>query len=402
MIILIAPDKFKGTLSAAEAARAMADGVARALKARNILDAGVLLRPLADGGEGSHDCLRALRPELEELVIDTVDANGANIQAPYLSASTGDRRDVYLETAHVIGLEMPGARERSILERSTAGVGRWIRAMIEAQERGGRDTPLHVHLFLGGSCTSDGGFGIARELGVRFFAGDGQELTGFHDLDRLTITQITLAKPPAFPLHFHVYTDVQNPLDGPDGAAHLFGPQKGASAAEVETLEQRLAALGDAFERRVDRPGAARLPGSGAAGGLALPLLFLDGAATEFVSGIDFFLGEARIVSILEQSPPDLVLTGEGSTDRGSLQGKAIEGLRRLVAKRAPQSELLVVSGRIPAADRTALAAAGFVNLFDTIQFCGEQWPLSPDAAGQRLGTSAEHAVARVLDRRSN
>ena len=396
MIILIAPDKFKGTLSAAEAARAMADGTARALKARGVLDAGVLLRPLADGGEGSHACLRELRPELEEHVFDTVDANGTKIQASYLSAGNGTGRHVYLETARVIGLEMPGARDRSILNRSTAGIGRWLRAVLDAHAQNHGDAALHVHLFLGGSCTSDAGFGIARELGLRFFAGE-TALADFGDLDRLSITHMQLAEPPGFPLRFRVYTDVQNPLDGPDGAAHLFGPQKGASAAEVEILERRIAALGNAFEQQAGRPGSARIPGSGAAGGLALPLQFIEGASTEFVSGIDFFLGEAQIVSILEQSPPAFVLTGEGATDRGSLQGKVIEGLRRLVERSAPDAGLVVLSGRIPDADREALRAAGFSALFDTIQFCGEEWPLAPAAAAQRLTVSTEQALADLL-----
>ncbi len=438
MRILIAPDKFKGTLSAALAASAIERGVRLACEAATpSIQPEIVIRPLADGGEGSHECLSALLPMLPELQNVSVpthslpDACGREHAVPYITADSaalpenGAARHCYLETALAIGLLLPGARDRSILERETTGVGRWIAQMVQSQAAapGG----LVLHLFLGGSATSDGGFGLSRALGFRFYTADPAaqpdaiEITDFAQL--ASAACVTPPPPVNVPLTVWVYTDVQNPLDGPNGAARLFGPQKGATPTEVETLEARLKKLGQLFEdclrpqlQHADRRhGLAqeqtteqhsaeeplfRAPGAGAAGGLALPLLYWPEALVRFRSGIDYFLDAAGI-SPTTNAEPDLILTGEGCTDRGSLQGKVVAGL--LGAFRGPDSKsraaILVTSGMIPAEDRAALCEAGFRDeyLHDTSTVCGEAWPITADEAAARLTRTAEHAVRVYL-----
>lgn len=435
MRVLIAPDKFKGTLSADQAARAMADGVRDALDATSL---ELALRPLADGGEGSHDCLRALHAGdgrqrcgvlLEEARMNVSDSVGRPITATYLTAtdaSDGTARH-YLETAAVIGLELPGARDVSILDRTTAGVGQWLANLLSAQSA----QRLEFHLFLGGSATSDGGFGLARALGFRFFGDsspNAKEILRFRD-----VLEARAVQPPAIraqAIDVFVYTDVQNPLNGPTGAAQLFGPQKGASADEVRALEERLLHLGHLLETITrnqqvssDRANAARnandsevlfrRPGTGAAGGLALPLLYWPGARTRFRSGIDFFLEAARIAETLRDFRPDFILTGEGRTDRGSLQGKVVAGLGRLCAANAARPDaqtasagperpprFMIVSGDVPPADRAALAAAGFSHVYDCTTRCGARWPLTATEAADRLRETTAFAVRDMLSRR--
>lgn len=429
MRVLIAPDKFKGTLSADLAASAIERGVRAAFQsAAPEIKLEIVIRPLADGGEGSHECLTALLPMLPALrnvnanTRDLPDACGREHAVPCITAESASAgagtRHCYLETALAIGLLLPGAREKSILERETTGVGRWIAQMItSATEESASPQPatLVLHLFLGGSATSDGGFGLARALGFCFYTADpaakasAREIIDFAELE--SATHVTPPAPSGIPVQIWVYTDVQNPLDGPDGAARLFGPQKGATPAEVQTLEARLQKLGRLFEdclrpqlqHAKERHGLSqgntirplfRAPGAGAAGGLALPLLYWPEALVRFRPGIDYFLDAAGI------RPPasfDLIVTGEGCTDRGSLQGKVVAGL--LGAFHNQNTTMLVTSGMIPAEDRAALCAAGFrdEHLHDTNRICGEAWPVTPDEAATRLTQTAEHAVRALL-----
>ena len=422
MRILIAPDKFKGTLRGEEAAAAIARGlrmaaarpeIATQLKTKFGSDQlEIECRPLADGGEGSHDCLRTLlatertlpgQPDLEN-TLPLPDACGRPVQVHWLATRKNtqpQQHDYYLETARVIGLIMPGARDVSILDRSTEGVGVWLAAMLAGTPSHSR---INLHLFLGGSATSDGGCGLARSLGFRFERADGTEVLRFREIQS-AVRVIPPPKRSEQEIHCQVYTDVQNPLTGADGAARLFGPQKGATAAEVQQLEDALAhlaklyaaAAGENENKRCDTPGV------GAAGGLALPLLYWPGVRCEFHSGIDFFIETAGIARLLNEWQPHWLISGEGRTDRGSLQGKAISGLARALASntdsRNAKVPLWILSGSIPAEDRKALAAAGFAHLLDTNQVCGELnadevQALDPPRARQRL----EQTSARALE----
>ncbi|MCB1314337.1 MAG: glycerate kinase [Leptospiraceae bacterium] len=404
--VLIAPDKFKGTLTAYEAAEAMRLGVRDFAAERDLL-IDCILRPLADGGEGSRTCLRALHPDMRELQRVFPDSVGRSRQIAALVADEADRRSEYLETADIIGLELPGARDVPVPDRSTTGVGRYIQDAIDrAQADGVRE--LTLHLFLGGSATCDGGFHLARAIGFEFFDRNNRQVESVRELQYLN--RIEPPSPPTILLSIRAFTDVQNELIGPNGAARLFAQQKGATPAEVEILEDALNRMGSVFGPGGNGdhvPPTARAPrylwpGTGAAGGLIVPLLYWPGVDTRLESGIDFFLNEAGIQSELERSEThtiDCIVTGEGATDAGSLQGKVIAGLARLSREMRPDIPLVIVSGRIQ--DESRLQAAGLDKLFDTVRFCGalqaDDWPLSPERATQRLRISVHKALSTLF-----
>jgi len=408
--ILIAPDKFKATLSAPEAAAAMQRG-AQSFARNRRRSAECLLRPLADGGEGSHASLHALRPDLNEATIALPDAIGRKQSVVYLE--DGVSRAVYLETALVLGLELPGTRSLSVQERTSAGVGRWIRVMLESGAR-------ELHLFLGGSGTSDGGFGLARELGLCWssrtterdpsarLTANREPIDSFLQVPTNPNAALQIDAPPPGLIQllqeatFFIYSDVRNPLLGPRGAARAFAPQKGAGPEEVERLEARLANLEASWSAWSGR-NCSCAPGAGAAGGLALPLL--HGAhEPELQSGSRFFAGQAGLSEFLHgPQGVDLVLTGEGRADRARLEGKCISAVRDLVVERrnnyAGAPLLALLCGRIAEEDRPALAEAGFDAVRDTLQDAGTpperaRWPLAPEEAAARLARSTE----RLLD----
>lgn len=367
---LIAPDKFKGTMNAPGAARAMAAGARDFSRARGLPAPQCRLRPLADGGEGSHDVLKEI-PGLAEERMELTGADGRPVAVPYLVQSGDDERHFYLETALVIGLQNPAHRAVDIMDRTTAGVGEWIESLTRAHLRK-PDTAgpasLYFHLFLGGSSTSDGGFGLARALGFSFYDDDDAEIRELRGLDRL---KTVLAPGPTIfdpRIVVRVYTDVQNPLLGDAGAARLFGPQKGANPAQVTALEERIRRLESGLiggTGLVDH----EQPGLGAAGGLALPLVYWSRGLCEFLSGIDFFLEATGIPRELRDDPPDLILTGEGAADRGTLAGKVPAGLARL--GRQARIPVALFAGVVKPGDRPALEAAGdFAAIFDTSEFC--------------------------------
>ena len=273
----------------------MAAGVRQFLDRQKLTDEApeILLRPLADGGEGSLDALLELSPAGRRLQMELPGPDGNPLTVPWVYEANEHTIALYLETALVIGLELPGGRRLPPLRRNTAGVGVWInRAIAIARDEIVRRTPgsateIQIHLFLGGSATSDGGFGMARELGFRFSGAENQALE-FEDLEKLErILPPALANAsPESKVSYHIYTDVQNPLTGPRGAAVLFGPQKGATPEEVEILEARLEVLERGFQAMAGKNHSR--PGIGAAGGLALPLLYEPGRYSRLVSGIQF------------------------------------------------------------------------------------------------------------------
>ena len=376
--VLICPDKFKGTLDSRAAARAMALGVQEHFAPEAV---ELYLRPLADGGEGSLNVLSELRPELlreESLLHDP-----AGRLRPVAWLCKQDQ--FFLESALVIGLELPGVREIPLLDRSTAGIGEWIVALPEQ---------ARVSIFLGGSGTSDGGFGIARAIGFRFLDRKGQEVTHLRGLP----AAVRVLAPTSGPRdqRYVFYSDVQSPLLGPRGAAHLYGPQKGADASEVRLLESCIAHQATLLCECVGEDRHSAVPGLGAAGGLALPLLYLRGSQSSFESGIGCFLEMAELPQLLA-GPPDLVLTGEGRTDRGSAEGKLIAGVYEAWRKSGPgESRFLVVSGQLQ--DRSVVQdALPLARLFDTIDLVGPpgDWPIAGPEAEDRLRRATRAALHR-------
>lgn len=320
MKILIAPDKFKGSLSGQEVGEAIARGIHQYDPTIS-----VEILPLADGGEGSLAIL-AQRMSLSQVVVPVSDPLGRPIQASYYYAA----EQAYVEMAHASGLGLLEPSSRNPLKTSSFGTGQLIK---NAVQKGARE----INLFLGGSATNDGGMGIASALGYQFLdqAGavlvpSGQNLSRIHEI----------VAPEEFllpPFRIRCLVDVQNPLLGPNGATQVYSPQKGATPEMMPVLEQGLRHFAAVVQkyRQVD---ITSIAGGGAAGGIPAGLVGLFDASIE--SGIDYMLKWTGFEKQLRQA--DLVISGEGKLDHQSVEGKVIQGVISLADQWSKDSLLIV------------------------------------------------------------
>lgn len=309
--ILIAPDKFKGSLSATQAAEAIATGLRRVDP-----DARLDLCPIADGGEGFMEAVETALGGCR-IACRAVDALDRGIDSDYVVVDFRGERTAVLEMAETAGMWRLSATERDPLRATTRGVGMQIADAV------GRQGVSRVILGLGGSATNDGGAGMAAELGVRFLDREGRELDPRpQDLARVERIDDSgrIPLPPVV-----AACDVDNPLLGGRGATAVFSEQKGSTEESRPRLEAALARLAEfsAGGRFAVREGA------GAAGGLGFGLLCF--ADAELVSGFDLVAGlldlERRVAAA------DLVVTGEGAIDAQSLSGKGPVALARLARR---------------------------------------------------------------------
>lgn len=310
MKVLVASDKFKGSLTAPEACRAIAEGL-RAGSPREDLD--IELIPIADGGDGIAQSLTECR-DGNWNEIEVKNAVGKSIQAGYGIIDHG--KTAIIEMATASGLASLSPENRDPLSASTFGTGELIRS---AADKGVE----RIILGIGGSATNDGGTGMALALGWRFLNKGGDEIVDLpfrlREVDKI-IPSHENALPPVL-----VACDVVNPLLGADGCTRVYGPQKGIGEDQFEEHEKRLAHLVTLLQAE----DLAHQPGSGAAGGLGFgALAFLNGTLTP---GFDLVSSLLGIESAIEQA--DLVITGEGSLDRQSLEGKAPFGVAELARK---------------------------------------------------------------------
>ena len=325
MKILIAPDKFKGALNARDAAQSIAKGLLDVLA-----DAEIEIVPMADGGEGTAEAVCDARG-CSWIECKAHDPLGREIDARY---GWIDREKLaVMEMSEAAGMRRLSENERDPIRATTFGVGEMI---LDATKRGANE----IIIGLGGSATNDGGFGMARALGFRFFS-DVKELTGaVSDLQGLTKIEapVVAGVPPAnstmqparLPLQLKIIAaiDVKNPLLGENGATRVFGPQKGASESDLDNLERALTRLADvvATEFGFDYRNES---GAGAAGGLGFGLLSFCGATIR--PGFEVVAEAVRLEAKMKDA--DLVITGEGSLDRQTLEGKTPIGVARLARK---------------------------------------------------------------------
>jgi glycerate kinase len=306
--ILIAPDKFKGSLSAPAAAEAIARGL------RSVWpDAQLDLAPIADGGEGFTEALKvALGAEWVNVASE--DALGRAIAARY--AWLDGERLAILEISEASGLHRIAPHERDPLRADTFGTGILI---AHAIARGAR----RIHVGLGGSATTDGGAGMARALGFRFLDGEGRDFPAAPGALQ-SVAQIVRPADRVLPEIFAA-CDVQNPLLGERGAARVYGPQKGADAAAVALLDRALTRLADvcAADLGCDHRD---VPGSGAAGGLGFGLLTFCNAKIR--PGFEMISETLHLGKRIAAA--DLVITGEGRIDDQTLDGKGPAGVAAL------------------------------------------------------------------------
>ncbi|MBR5728156.1 MAG: glycerate kinase [Muribaculaceae bacterium] len=321
MKILVAIDSFKGCLSSAEAGRAVELGIREAIP-----DAQVLTVPVSDGGEGM---LEAFTAALGGTIVTTQvhDPLMRPVEARY--GLSPDGSTAIIEMAQASGLTRVAPAERDAWRATTRGTGELI---AHALRRG----CTHILMGLGGSATTDGGRGMLEALGIRF------------EGDTVDLSQSMLA---GRNLHVTVASDVQNPLCGTNGAAHVYGPQKGATPTMVERLDQRLRQFADLTARALGTD-YRDTPGAGAAGGMGFALLAYMNA--ELRSGIDLLTDLLDFDCLLQGAT--CVITGEGSADRQTLMGKLPQGILNHAQGHGVPTILL--AGRV--ADREALLHAGF------------------------------------------
>jgi len=308
--ILIAPDKFKGSLRAREVAENIATGL------RDILpDAKIDIAPMADGGEGTAEVIcDALGGSWVSCAAH--DPLGRAIEARYVWIEEG--KLAIMEMSEVAGMHRLSESERDPLRVNTFGVGEML---LDAARRG----VDQIIIGLGGSATNDGGFGMARALGFRFFAGERELTRAVSDLQKLTRVET----PNALSLpKIIAAVDVRNPLLGENGATRVFGPQKGASGDKIDKLEAALTKLADVVAK-VFKKDFRDEQGAGAAGGLGFALVSFCGAKIR--PGFDVVAESIGFESKIKDV--DVVITGEGSLDRQTLEGKTAAGVARLARK---------------------------------------------------------------------
>ncbi|HEY0485166.1 MAG TPA: glycerate kinase [Mycobacteriales bacterium] len=366
MDVLVAPDSFGGTLSAAEAAAAIAEGWSSGAPAHH-----VDTRPLSDGGPGFVDVVHAaLGGRL--LPVSVPDPLGRPVRASVLRSGA----TAYVETAQACGLHLLRDAERDVRATTTYGVGVMLTAAVESGAR-------QVVVGLGGSATNDGGAGMYAALGATPLGPDGIALpyggaalaacTGLDGVPSLRGADVVLA------------SDVDNPLLGINGASAVYGPQKGADRADVLMLDGALSVWASVLVR--DLPGCppdlATLPGGGAAGGLGAALLAL-GARRE--PGIGLVRRLARLDAALASA--DLVVTGEGSFDFQSLRGKVVAGVAAAALERG--IPCVVLAGQVHVG-RREMGAAGVEAAYSLAEHAG-----SVEAALRHPADALRSLAARV------
>ncbi len=311
MKIIIAVDKFKGSLTCFEAGEAIAEGIRRADNGAEIFSF-----PMADGGDGFAAVMQHYL-HTTSVACETVDPLGKKIIAGYQWQET--TATAIIETAAASGLVLLRKQDYDPLRASTYGTGLLLR---DAARRGARK----IVLGLGGSATNDAGTGILQALGFGFRDAEGKELPASGaNLSRI---RRIIAPPHPLQTEIAIACDVRNPLYGPNGAAYVYAPQKGADESAVKALDEGLKNFAEIVRLETGR-NIDTVPGSGAAGGIAAGLLsFLNARICE---GIDLIVNHSKITEQLNAA--DLLITGEGKIDDQSGEGKVVGRMARLAGQ---------------------------------------------------------------------
>ncbi len=369
MRVVIAPDSFKGSLSAVEAAAAMARGVLAVWP-----DAEVVQVPIADGGEGTVEAMvTATGGRFEE--VRAMGPLGDPVTARW--GVLGDGVTAVIETAAASGLPLVPPSKRDPRFTTTRGTGEVLRAALDLGLR-------KVVLGLGGSATTDGGSGLLRALGVRFLDAQENDLAeGGAALAGLSRVELADLDPRLASLTLLVACDVDNPLNGPRGAAAVYGPQKGATPSMIPALDAALLRFAQVSEATTGRA-VSHLPGAGASGGLGAGLLLFTPA--KLLPGVALVLEAVGFDALLAGA--DLVLTGEGRTDAQTAGGKAPVGVAA-AARRRGVPVICLSGGLGPGADE--VLSLGIAALASTTPE-----PISLGEAMDRGAALVEGGAARA------
>ena len=368
MRIVIAPDSFKECLTASDVASAIARGWHRAAP-----DDELVQTPLADGGEGTTTALtEAGQGQLHN--VQTSGPDGRRVSARF--GLLADKRTAIVEVAEASGLHRVSADHRNALSASSAGTGELILAALEHR-------PDTLVIGLGGSATTDGGAGILQALGARLLDDQGRDIPpGGAGLAELASLDVAPAIERVAGVRIVVACDVTNPLTGPEGAAAVFGPQKGASARDVEQLDANLRHLATLAQRQgmdIDS-----FPGSGAAGGIGGMIAGILGG--ELRPGIELVMETVGLEQQLRGA--DLVITAEGSIDAQSAGGKTPAGVAALANRHG--IPVLALAGRV-GSGLEALHRLGITAVFPIAP-----GPVSLDQAYSEAGANLERTAEQL------
>ena len=374
MKIVVAPDSFKGSITALQAAAAMEQGLRRVFP-----NAVIEKIPMADGGEGTVQSL--------------VDATGGHIRTERVLAPLGnevnaefgilaDGETAVIEMAAASGLTLVPADKRNPLHTTTYGTGQLIHTALELG-------CSRLIIGIGGSATNDGGAGMAEALGVKLLNAKGKPIPhGGHGLGQLTSIDITGIHPAIAETETVVACDVNNPLTGPKGASHVYGPQKGATPEMVETLDTHLAHFDRLLTRTLGKS-FSDIPGAGAAGGLGAGLMAFLNAQLQL--GVDIIIEAVNLKERMEDA--DLVLTGEGQLDFQTAFGKTPVGVAK-VAKHY-NLPIIAIAGSI-AEGAEAVYDKGIDAMLAIVQQPMSLEQASADAS--RLIADTAEQAARLLN----
>ena len=324
MKIIIAPDSFKESLTAAEVAAAIEEGFVR-----QIPEAEIIKVPVADGGEGTLDALVNGHGG-QQFQCEVTGPLGKKVMARFGVLADGET--AVIEMASASGLELTNPEERNPALTTTFGTGELI---LDALDKGVK----RIFVGLGGSATNDGGSGMMSALGARFLNPNGEELPGggaaLADLDSIDLSGLD---PRLRSTEFLVACDVDNPLTGEKGASAVFGPQKGGTSDQLRLLDNALGNYAHVIEATTGK-NVASLPGAGAAGGTGAGLLAFMNASLK--PGIELVLDVVQFTSVVQGA--DLVITGEGRIDAQTVHGKTPAGVAR--AARASGIPVIALAG---------------------------------------------------------
>lgn len=374
MKIVIAMDSFKGSLTSMEAGNAVKAGIEK------VCDAEIVVKPIADGGEGTTEALVSGLGG-EQVTVEVTDPLGRKIQAVY-----GILRDgtAVIEMAQAAGITLIKKEERDALSATTYGVGEMIR---DAVQRGCRKFLIGI----GGSATSDGGVGMLQALGYRFLDADGKQIrAGVKHLDEISTIESENVLKEIKECRFTIACDVKNPLLGKNGAVYVYGPQKGIQQKDLEDMDRKMSHFARKTTGYVKKD-FHMAEGAGAAGGLGFAFLSYIPYA-EMKSGIEIVLDAVELEKELVEA--DYVVTGEGKIDGQTSMGKTPVGVAKIAKKYG--AKVIAFAGSVTE-DAGACNQEGIDAFFSVIrEVTTLDEAMNPERAKKNVELTAEQ-VFRLL-----
>jgi len=315
MNILLIPDKFKGSLSANQVIAAIRKGISK-------YDDSFYVHHVvaSDGGDGFIDAIKE-NQQIDLIKVRSVDPLGRDCYSIY--GLDKENNTAYIELAKASGLTLLNVEERNPLKTSTYGTGMQIAHALKLGVK-------EIYIGLGGSATNDGGIGMATANGFRFLDINKMDLKPTGE----NLNQVTNVIPPLYKtfnnVKFYAVNDVKNPLIGKNGAAYVYGEQKGGNKEAIELLDKGLLNLHNMVRKHIGED-VAKVPGTGSAGGAAYGLKVFFNA--DFIEGAEFILNRSKEIDFLKNGEIDLIITGEGMIDDQTAHGKLVSGVSHLAKK---------------------------------------------------------------------